>query len=178
MAPLIRDSEMSAQPTVAAGGAGGAKPQPVAVEIPVTVNGASTVAGSDKREPFSESTQTVLVFGTGAVIRLTAVVGPGQLLFVTNEKSKKEVVCQVVKSKQSGATGGYVELKFTEAAADFWGIRFPGGAAAPAAAPPAVTPGPAAKSPEATREDLKIATPPAAQPNPQPAAKPVIVFPS
>ena len=180
MAPLIRDSEMSAQPTVAAGGAGGAKPQPVAVEIPVTVNGASTVAGSDKREPFSESTQTVLVFGTGAVIRLTAVVGPGQLLFVTNEKSKKEVVCQVVKSKQSGATGGYVELKFTEAASDFWGIRFPGGAAAPApaAAPPAVTPGAAAKSPEAKREDLKIATPPAAQSNPQPAGKPVIVFPS
>jgi TonB family protein len=168
---------MSAQPSVAAGSA---KPQPVAVEIPVTVNGASTVAGSEKREPFSESTQTVLVFGSGAVIRLTATVGPGQLLFVTNEKSKKEVVCQVVKSKQSGGTGGYVELKFTEAAADFWGIRFPGGALAPApaAAPPAIPPGPAAKSPEPKREDLKITTPLAAEPNPQPAAKPVIVFPS
>ena len=180
MAPLIRDSEMSAQPSAGGGGAGGAKPQPVAVEIPVTVNGASTVAGSDKREPFSESSQTVLVFGTGAVIRLTAAVGPGQLLFVTNEKSKKEVVCQVVKSKQSGGTGGYVELKFTEAAADFWGIRFPAGAvpSTPATVPPAAAPAPPVRTLEPKREDPKVSTPSAAQPNPQPAAKPVIVFPA
>jgi TonB family protein len=123
MTPLTRELEVSqanaGQPTIA-------KPQPVAVEIPITVNGARTVAGSDKREPFSETTLTVLVFGSGAVIRLGAVVGPGQLLFVTNEKSKREVVCQVVKSKQNGNAGGYVELKFTEPAADFWGVRIPG----------------------------------------------------
>jgi len=102
MAPL---SETTGQTNAAA--PGGAKPQPVAMEIPVTVNGARTVAGSDKREPFSETTQTVLVFGSGAVIRLTAAVGPGQLLFITNEKSKQEVVCQVVKAKQGGSGGGY-----------------------------------------------------------------------
>src|SRR5215467_8678558 len=112
---------------------GGAKPQPVAMEIPVTVNGASTVAGSEKRQPFSEVTQTVLVFGSGAVIRLAAAVGPGQLLFVTNEKSKQEVVCQVVKTKQNGNGAGYVELKFTEATSDFWGIRSSGNGVAPAA---------------------------------------------
>ena len=123
MTPLTRELEVSQSnagaPTIA-------KPQPVAVEIPITVNGARTVAGSDKREPFSETTQTVLVFGSGAVIRLGATVGPGQLLFVTNEKSKREVVCQVVKSKQNVGAGGYVELKFTEPAADFWGVRIPG----------------------------------------------------
>jgi TonB family protein len=123
MTPLTQESEVSqangGAPTIA-------KPQPVAVEIPVTVNGARAVAGSDKREPFSETTKTVLVFGSGAVIRLSAAVGPGQLLFVTNEKSKREVVCQVVKSKQNGNAGGYVELKFTEPAADFWGVRIPG----------------------------------------------------
>jgi periplasmic protein TonB len=122
MTPLTRELEVSPSnpgaPTIA-------KPQPVAVEIPITVNGARTVAGSDKREPFSETTQTVLVFGSGAVIRLGAAVGPGQLLFVTNEKSRREVVCQVVKSKQNGNAGGYVELKFTEPAADFWGVRIP-----------------------------------------------------
>src|SRR5262249_59643589 len=114
---------------------GGAKPQPVAMEIPVTVNGASTVAGSDKRQPFSETTQTVLVFGSGAVIRLAAAVGPGQLLFVTNEKSKQEVVCQVVKTKQNSNAARYVELKFTEAAADFWGIRTNGNGAGSAVSP-------------------------------------------
>ena len=75
------------------------KPQPVPLEVPVTVNGARTVEGSDKREPFSETTQTVLVFGNGAVIRLASSVAAGQLLFLTNDKTKKEVVCQVVKSK-------------------------------------------------------------------------------
>src|ERR1700740_2549552 len=102
------------------------KPQPVPLEVPVTVNGVRTVEGSDKREPFSEATQTVLVFGTGAVIRLTSGVASGQLLFLTNEKTKKEVVCQVVKSKNYRSASGYVELEFTEPAIGFWGMRFPG----------------------------------------------------
>jgi protein TonB len=102
------------------------KPQPVPLEVPVTVNGARTVEGSDKREPFSETTQTVLVFGNGAVIRLASSVAAGQLLFLTNEKTKKEVVCQVVKSKNYRNVSGYVELEFTEAIPGFWGMRFPG----------------------------------------------------
>src|SRR5216684_1742111 len=102
------------------------KQQPVALEVPVTINGARTVEGSDKREPFSESTKTVLVFGNGAVIRLSSSVAPGQLLFLTNEKTKKEVVCQVVKSKNYRNVSGYVELEFTESVVGFWGMRFPG----------------------------------------------------
>jgi TonB family protein len=162
-----------------AGVPGGAKPQPVAMEIPVTVNGASTVAGSDKRQPFSETTQTVLVFGSGAVIRLAAAVGPGQLLFVTNENSKQEVVCQVVKTKQNGGGAGYVELKFTEAAADFWGIRAPGNGAG-IAAPTLVVPGAVgtveapAKMLEQKPADLKPATPAATRPDPANLPLPVI----
>src|SRR6266446_8802031 len=102
------------------------KQQPVALEVPVTVNGARTVEGSDKREPFSETTKTVLVIGNGAVIRLSSSVAPGQLLFLTNEKTKKEVVCQVVKSKNYRSLSGYVELEFTEPVLGFWGMRFPG----------------------------------------------------
>ncbi|HKV62322.1 MAG TPA: TonB family protein [Candidatus Acidoferrum sp.] len=104
----------------------GIKQQPVALEVPVTVNGARTIEGSDKREPFSETTKTVLVFGNGAVIRLLSSVAPGQLLFLTNEKTKKEVVCQVVKSKNYRNVSGYVELEFTESVVGFWGMRFPG----------------------------------------------------
>src|SRR5712691_716866 len=102
------------------------KQQPVALEVMVTVNGARTVEGSDKREPFSESTKTVLVFGSGAVIRLSSSVAPGQLLFLTNEKTRREIVCQVVKSKNYRNVSGYVELEFTEPAVGFWGMRFPG----------------------------------------------------
>jgi protein TonB len=158
MAPTSKDSEvLTAAPetagavSVAAGSrhedtATASKPQPVALEVPVTVNGARTVEGSDKREPFSETTKTVLVFGNGAVIRLGSPVAPGQLLFLTNEKTKKEVVCQVVKSKNYKSVSGYVELEFTESVVGFWGMRFPSdriGAPAPAAShgaslPPAV----------------------------------------
>jgi periplasmic protein TonB len=99
--------------------------QPVALEVGVTVNGARAVGGSDKREPFSESTKTVLIFGHGAVIRLSSSVAAGQLLFLTNEKTKKEVVCQVVNSKNYSGMSGYVELEFTEPVSGFWGMRFP-----------------------------------------------------
>jgi TonB family protein len=126
MAPNLEPEVMNT-PQTAALGAG--KAQPVALEIAVTVNGARTVEGTDKREPFSETTLTVLVFATGAVIRLTAAVTTGQLLFLTNEKTKKEVVCQVVKSKSQASASGYVELQFTEAAPGFWGMRAPGVAA-------------------------------------------------
>jgi TonB family protein len=118
--------------------------QPVALEIPVTINGAHTVAGSDKREPFSEATQTVLVFAHGAVVRVNSSLAPGQLVFLTNEKSKKEVVCQVLKSKSGGSSGNYVELQFTEPAPGFWGLRMAGG---PATAPTSVAPRPGAPAP-------------------------------
>ena len=127
-------ASVAALPNDAAG-----KAQPVALEVAVTVNGARTAEGSDKREPFSENTKTVLVFGTGAVIRLSSSVAPGQLLFLTNEKTKKEVVCQVVKSKNYRSVSGYVELEFTEPVVGFWGMRFPGdraGSAAPAVSSP------------------------------------------
>src|ERR1700687_5402062 len=134
MAPNLKEAEAhAAGTTITAPSAPPAKsltealtrPQPVAIEIPVTVNGARTVDSSDKREPFSESTATVLVFPQGAVIRISTPVVPGQLIFLTNEKLKKEVVCQVVKSKATGSAGAYVELKFTEPAAGFWGLIAP-----------------------------------------------------
>jgi TonB family protein len=127
------------------GGSNGTSPadstsrtQPVALEVPVTVNGARAVTGSEKREPFSESTKTVLIFGHGAVVRLSSSVAPGQLLFLTNEKTKREVVCQVVSSKNYRGMSGYVELEFTEPVSGFWGMRFP---AAPQGHSSETTPG-------------------------------------
>ena len=136
MSPIVKENET----LIAAPGSAHeapAKPQPVALEIQVTVNGARTVEGSDKREPFSESTKTVLVFGNGAVIRLASSVASGQLLFLTNEKTKKEVVCQVVKSKNYSSVSGYVELEFTEPILGFWGMRFPNDRLGPQSVSPA-----------------------------------------
>jgi TonB family protein len=151
MSPTAKDLETSVPGTTArtiAGAEEANKPQPVPLEVPVTVNGARTVEGSDKREPFSESTQTVLVMHNGAVIRLSSTVTAGQLLFLTNDKTKKEVVCQVVKSKNYRNVSGYVELEFTEAVAGFWGMRFPGERATAPSAPVAAAPArPAAVTP-------------------------------
>src|SRR5260370_16180211 len=122
MPPIVKENEnLTARPetaprplsTPALPGDTAIKQQPVALEVPVTINGARTVEGSDKREPFAESTKTVLVFGSGAVIRLASSVTPGQLLFLTNEKTKKEVVCQLVTSKNYPTVTGYFHLAFT-----------------------------------------------------------------
>lgn len=160
MSTILKDAELSSgaqpagpqalpQPESRSSAEAPGKPQPVALEISVSVNGARTLEGTDKREPFSETSKTVLVFGNGAVIRLQASVAPGQLLFLTNEKTKKEVVCQVVKSKNYRSVSGYVELEFTEAVPGFWGMRFPGDRIAPPAATPAVGQPPLAPSPAA-----------------------------
>src|SRR5690242_730326 len=147
MPPTVKENETSAAKTESgqrsSSGDSSVKQQPVALEVPVSVNGARATEGSDKREPFSESTKTVLIFGNGAVIRLSSSVAPGQLLFLTNERTKKEVVCQVVKSKNYRNVSGYVELEFTEPVVGFWGMRFPGdriGSAPQSATPAPVTP--------------------------------------
>lgn len=153
MAPILKEADASVATTTTSAPAAplaksptepAARPQPVPLEIPVTVNGARTVDGSAKREPFSETTQTVLVFPLGAVIRIATPLYPGQLVFLTNEKSKKEVVCQVIKSKSGGTTSGYVELQFTEPAPGFWGLQVSGSPVPPPAPRPLVAPAPSA----------------------------------
>jgi protein TonB len=197
MAPIAKENELlsatsetAPRPSSTVPADTAAKPQPVALEVPVSVNGARTVEGSDKREPFSETTKTVLIFGSGAVIRLASSVTPGQLLFLTNEKTKKEVVCQVVKSKNYRNVSGYVELEFTESVVGFWGMRFPGdrlssssqpvASTLPAVGSPVATVAPPAPRPVAPKIDppatnaapkiveQKPAAPPIAVRNPEP----------
>jgi TonB family protein len=101
------------------------RPNPVALEVPVSVAGARPASAQDKRELFTEDTTTVLVFKDGAVIQLSAAITVGQLLFLTDKRSKREVVCQVVHKRNFRPTSCYVELEFTEPADNFWGVSFP-----------------------------------------------------
>src|ERR1700747_1559613 len=171
MTPIVKDPENAASP-IAPGipaapiANAPARPQPVALEVPVTVNGARSMDGSEKREPFSERSQTVLVFGHGAVLRISAQLAPGQLVFLTNEKTKKEVVCVVVKSKTDGNAVGYVELRFTEPAPGFWGMRFPSDTVLPQAAARPATPASAPAPPTAAPVAPLVAARPVASPLP------------
>jgi hypothetical protein len=91
------------------------------------------------------------------VIRLASPLASGQLVFLTNEKTKKEVVCQVVKSKNYRTVTGYVELEFTEPAPGFWGMRFPSAPAVPALAQHSAPrpPAPVAASPSASAPSVQ-----------------------
>jgi periplasmic protein TonB len=99
------------------------RPAPVALEVLVSVTGAR--AGGATRELFTEETNTVLVFRDGAVIRLEAAVALGQLLFLTDKRSKAEVVCQVLNTRPCNQNAAYVDLQFTEQKDSFWDVPFP-----------------------------------------------------
>lgn len=106
-------------------GSGKPRPNPVALETMVNVTGAKASGDSSAGDLFSEDTTTVLVFKDGAVIRLSAGVRVGQLVFLTNKKSNDEVVCQVLRKKSQKSTWCFVELQFTEERENFWGVAFP-----------------------------------------------------
>jgi protein TonB len=93
--------------------------------VRVNATGARPNQGTEKRELFSEDTQTAVVFPDAAVISLTAAVVPGQLVFLTNKENHREVVCQVIRKRNNRPTSCYVELQFTEPQKDFWGVAFP-----------------------------------------------------
>jgi hypothetical protein len=108
----------------------GATQEPVALETTVIATGARPGDRAAKRELFTEETETVLVFEHGAVIRLSAAVADGQLLFLSNKATGKEVVTQVLRKRSFRPTNCYVDLEFTEPCPGFWGIEFPQAATA------------------------------------------------
>src|SRR5256885_1482614 len=101
------------------------KKQPLPLEIPVVAMGARPGDKAQRRELFTEETETVLVFESGGVIRLSAAVAVGQLVFLTNKQTGKEAVAQVLRKRSYRPTACYVELDFTEPTTGFWGVEFP-----------------------------------------------------
>ncbi|HYS23921.1 MAG TPA: TonB family protein [Candidatus Eisenbacteria bacterium] len=98
---------------------------PVAYEVPVMATGARPGASGSQRELFTEEASTVLVFENGGMIRLSAAVTVGQLLFLTNKGTNREVVAQVMRKRAFRPTSCYAEVEFSEPSPGFWGIEFP-----------------------------------------------------
>ena len=127
-APPASHSKASAPGTEKKAGANSpssAHSNPVAHEVQVTVAGARPCEAGGKRELFTEETTSVLVFERGGVLRLTAAVAAGQLLFLTNKQTKREVVAQVGLKRDFKPMNCFCEVEFTEPAPGFWGIEFP-----------------------------------------------------
>lgn len=132
----------------------------VAHEVRIRVTGARAGNDSPERELFSESTTTVLVFEKGGVIRLAAAVSPGQLLFLANEESKREVVAQVIRKRVFRPTECYVELEFTEPAPGFWGMEFSAATALLPKDEKLIAAAEMVASAETTADELEEAAPP------------------
>jgi TonB family protein len=98
---------------------------PIAHEVPVIATGARPGESGSQRELFTEEASTVLVFENGGVIRLSAAVTVGQLLFLTNKGTDREVVAQVMRKRDFRPTSCYAEVEFSEPSPGFWGIEFP-----------------------------------------------------
>lgn len=101
--------------------------EPQALEVSVEVSGAHAAGGTGARELFTEATKTTLVFDDGAVVKLSAAVVVGQLLFLRHADSQKEIVTRVLRQRSFGTAIAYVELEFTEVVPGFWGEAVPGG---------------------------------------------------
>jgi Gram-negative bacterial TonB protein C-terminal len=112
--------------------------QATVLEVPVTIQGAKHVEGSEQRQIFTETTKTTIVFGNGAVVNLNSKVAQGQCVFLRNERTGREILCKVLEWRQV-AESGYADLEFTTRDPKFWDAPAPNAVVAPAVAPaPAV----------------------------------------
>ena len=94
-------------------------------EVAIIATGARAGENGGKRELFTEETTTALVFENGGVLRLSAAVATGQLLFLTHKETKREVVAHVTRKSAFRPAVCYVEVEFSEPSPGFWGIEFP-----------------------------------------------------
>ncbi|HTV58525.1 MAG TPA: TonB family protein [Verrucomicrobiae bacterium] len=173
MAPLIKDTLDLATPaseSTHTSRESAAPPQlrgdALSLEVHVKVHGSRvTEVGRGlppRTEPFEEQTSTMIVFPQGAVLRLTTSVTAGQMLVLTNLKTRQDAICRVVKVRANGQLSAYVEVEFTSRQTGYWGVSFPGEALAAspvAASRPPASPAPAA--PPATQSLRPAAVPPA-----------------
>ena len=83
----------------------------------------------------------MIVFPQGGVIRMSTAVAIGQMLVVTNQKTRQDAICRVIKVRTFTNMQGYVEVEFTHKQDGYWGVQF---GANPPAAPVAATPAPVA----------------------------------
>jgi len=135
----VSTQQTAAQPSSAQSGAqpkaasSGSRSDAVSLEIGVRVHGSrvkaeggpSAQGAGAQTEPFSEETTTMIVFPQGAVVRMTAPVHSGQMLVMTNLKSRQDAICRVIKVRNFPSLQSYVEVEFTQPQPKYWGVYFP-----------------------------------------------------
>ncbi len=100
----------------------------VSLEVPLKVHGSKVteiVRGvTPHTEPFEEQTTSMIVFPHGGVLRMSTTVSAGQVLILTNLKSRQDAICRVVKVRAYSNSASYVEVEFTHRQPGYWGVYF------------------------------------------------------
>jgi TonB family protein len=100
----------------------------VSLEVAVKVHGSRPVAPSSGATPhterFEEQTSTMIVFAKGGVLRMNTPVASGQMLVVTNLKSRQDAICRVLNVRSFPNMQSYVEVEFTQPQPGYWGVQF------------------------------------------------------
>jgi outer membrane biosynthesis protein TonB len=125
------------------------------LEVPVTIQGAKHVEGSEQRQIFTETTKTTIVFDNGAVVNLSSKVVQGQCVFLRNERTGREILCKVLEWREV-AESGYADLEFTTRDPNFWDAPV---MQQPAAAPVVAAAAPTPKPAEAEEKVLGVSDP-------------------
>ena len=100
----------------------------VSLEVPIKVHGSrvtEVVRGiTPLTAPFEEETTSMIVFPHGGVLRMATAVNAGQMLVLTNLKSRQDAICRVVKVRTYSNAAAYVEVEFTHRQPGYWGVYF------------------------------------------------------
>jgi len=94
--------------------------QRIALNVPLVVYRAP-----GEGPQFYENTQTLVVSAHGALMALTDMVAPRQMLLVQNPNSGEHLECRVVSVKKELVGPPKVAVEFTRPAPSFWHIAFP-----------------------------------------------------
>jgi TonB family protein len=105
----------------------------VSLEVSVKVHGSllpsvspgAGPGGIGQAQPFEEQTSTMIVFPQGSVLKMSTPVSAGQVMVLTNLKSRQDAICRVIKVRAYGAGQSYVEIEFTSPQPGYWGVYFP-----------------------------------------------------
>src|SRR5580704_2939286 len=133
VAELAAESAMAQVVTEANPGADHLSADAVSLEVPIKVHGSrvtEVVRGiTPLTAPFEEETTSMIVFPHGGVLRMATAVNAGQMLVLTNLKSRQDAICRVVKVRTYSNAAAYVEVEFTHRQPGFWGVYFEADAA-------------------------------------------------
>ena len=88
--------------------------------VPVFVYGWSTADDS----PFTEITRTLEVNARGGLVALTAMVQPGQMILLVNNKTETERECRVVRVHRGSVSTCKVGFEFVRSEGRFWELAY------------------------------------------------------